>query len=158
MFTTTFESYVAIGWTVCAPVGQHRIFQLVQFLNFLNFQNHREHIYINSWKIHRNRMNGVFSYTGHTHAHRHAHTHAHAHTKTLIFIYRLNLKNHRKNVYNNFWKLRRNRMNGVCCCKATPDTPASTIFKIFIFPKPPWACWQYLVKVSSQSDERCVLL
>ena len=32
MFTTTFESYIAIGWTVCAPARQHRILQLVQFL------------------------------------------------------------------------------------------------------------------------------
>ena len=108
MFTTTFESYITIGWTVYAPVGkvQHQILQLVQFSNFLNFQNHREH------------------------------------------------------VYNNFWKLHRNRMNGACSCweGATPGTPASTIFKFFKFPKPPRGCLQQLVKVSSQSDERCGLL
>ena len=99
---TTFESYITIGWTVCAPVRQHRVLQLVQFLNS---QNHREH------------------------------------------------------VSNNLWKFHRNRMNGVCSCKerATPGTPASTIFKFFKIPKPPRACFQ-LVKVSSQSDERCELL
>ena len=108
MFTTTFESYIAIGWTVYTPVGkvQHWILQLVQFLNFLNFQNHREH------------------------------------------------------VYNNFWKFNRNRMNGACSCREseTPGTPASRIFKFFKFPKPPQECLQQLVKVSSQSDERSVLL
>ena len=30
-------------------------------------------------------------------------------------------------------------MNGVCSCKATRGTPASTIFKFLKFPKPPWA-------------------
>ena len=63
-FTTTFESFIAIGWTVCAPVMQHRLFQLVRFLNF---QNHREHVYNNLWMFHRNRMNVVCSYTGHRH-------------------------------------------------------------------------------------------
>ena len=48
-------------------------------------------------------------------------------------------------------------MNGVCSCKTTPGTPASTIFKIFTFPKSPRECLQ-LVKVSSQSDKRCVLV
>ena len=72
----------------------------------------------------------------------------------------LNFQNHREHVYNNFWKFHRNRMNGACSCResATPGTPASTIFKFFKFPKPPQECLQQLVKVSPQSDERCVLL
>ena len=41
--------------------------------------------------------------------------------------------------------------------RATPGTPASKIFNFFKFPKPLRVCLQ-LVKVSSQSDERCVLL
>ena len=71
----------------------------------------------------------------------------------------LNFHNHREHVYNNLWKFHRNRMNGRPMCSyresATPGTPASTIFK---FPKPPRECLQQLVKASSQSDERCVLL
>ena len=41
-------------------------------------------------------------------------------------------------------------------CRATPDTPASTLFNFFIFQKLLRACLQR-VKVSSQSDEWCVL-
>ena len=41
---------------------------------------------------------------------------------------------------------------------ATPSTPASTISKCLKFPKPPQVFLQQLVKVSSQSDEQCVLL
>ena len=43
-------------------------------------------------------------------------------------------------------------------CRAAPDTSASTIFNFLKFPKPPRACFQQLVKVSSQSDEWCMLL
>ena len=158
MLTTISGSFIAIGWTVRALVGkvQHRVLQLVQFSNFLNFQNHRGNVYNNLWKFHRNRMNGMCSYTGHTHTH--AQKKTHTHTKTLIFIYRLNFQDHREHFYNNFWKLRRNRMNGVCSCRTTPNTPASTIFKFLKFPKSPRACLQQFLKVSSQSEERCVLL
>ena len=46
------------------------------------------------------------------------------------------------------------------CAKFYQDrnTPASTIFNFFKFPKPPRACLQQFLKVSSQQDERCVLL
>ena len=126
-------------------------------------------------------MNGVCSYMGHTHTHSVIYIYIYikfpkppraclqqllkvlsqsdercvllygtqTHTKTLIFIYRLNFQNYRE--------LRRNQMNRVCSC-ATPCTPASTIFKFFKFPKPPRECLQQLVKVSSQSDEECLLL
>ena len=55
---------------------------------------------------------------------------------------RLNIQHHRELVYNNFWKLYRNRMNGVCSYKATPGTPVSIIFTFFKLPKPPRACFQ----------------
>ena len=42
--------------------------------------------------------------------------------------------------------------------KVQHRVPASTILKFFKFPKPPRECLQQLVKVSSQSDERCGLL
>ena len=41
----------------------------IDFIYRLNFQHHREHVYNNFWKFHRNRMNGVCSYTEHTHTH-----------------------------------------------------------------------------------------
>ena len=44
----------------------------------------------------------------------------------------------------------------MCSCRTTQGTAASTIFNFFKFPKPPGACFQKLVKVSSQLDERCV--
>ena len=115
----------------------------------LNFLHHRKHVYNNFWKFHRNQMNGVCSNTGHTHTHTHTHTHI-AYTDIDVYIYcRLNFQYHREHVYNNFWKLHRNRMNGVCSCResATLDTPASTIFKV---PKPPRAYAQQFLKVSSQ--------
>ena len=65
MHTTTCESFIAIRWIVSAPVGQPCLLQLAH-INFLKFWNHRGHVY-NLWKFHRNRMNGVCSYTGHTH-------------------------------------------------------------------------------------------
>ena len=54
MFPITCQSFIAIGWTVYAPLGkvQHRVLQLVQFSKFLNFQNHPEHVYNNLWKFH----------------------------------------------------------------------------------------------------------
>ena len=71
-----------------------------------------------------------------------------------------NFQNHREHFSNNLCKFHRNLMNGVCPCResATPGTPACTIFKFFKFPKAPRECLQQLVKVSSQSDERCGLL
>ena len=74
------------------------------------------------------------------------HTHTQTHTNTLIFIYRLSFQNYLEHVYKKVRKLRRNRMNVVCSCKATPDTPASTIFNFLKFLKPPRACFQQLVK------------
>ena len=102
MFTPTCESFIAIGWTVCAPVGQHRVLQLVQFLNF---QNHSEHVYGNLWKFHHNRMNGPCACmaTSGTPA-------------STIFFY---FQNHREHVYNNLWKFHRNRMIGVCSYRDT---------------------------------------
>ena len=149
MFTTTCESFIAIEWTVRAPVGkmQHRVLQLVQFLNFLNFQSHFEYVY-NNWKFHRNRMNAVCSCRA---------TPGTPASTIFILILFLIYKNHREHVYNNFWKCHRNWVNGVSSCTATPGTPASTIFKFSKFPKPSRAGLQIL-KVSSQSDERCVLL
>ena len=112
MFTITRESFIVIRWTVCAPVGkmQHPVLRLVQCLIFSKFSKPPRAGYNNLWKLHRNRMNGVCSYTGHTHTH------------------------------------------------TTPNTPASIIFNFFKCPKPPRGCLLQLVKVSSRSDKRCVLL
>ena len=148
MFTTC-ESFIAIGRTVCVPVGQHRIRQLLQFLNF---QNHREYVYNNLWKFYRSRMNGVcysrekatpgtsastilkflkfpkppsFIAIGRTVCPPVGQRWVFQLVQFLIF---LNFQDHREYVYNNLWKFHRNRINGMCSCKATPITPASTIF------------------------------
>ena len=117
---------------------------------FLNFQNYREHVYNNLWKFHRNRMNGVCSCraTPSTPA-------------STYFIYFLKFpKSSLACLLQLCWKFHRNRMNVVCSCRerATPCTPASTVFTFLKFPKPPRACLQQLVKVSSQSGKRPVLL
>ena len=79
MFPTTCESFIAIAWTVYAPLGkvQHQVLRLVQCLIFCKFSKPPRACYNNLWKLHRNRMNGVYSYTEDTHKH----------TQTVIFIY-----------------------------------------------------------------------
>ena len=118
---------------------QHRVLRLIQCLIFSKFSKPPRACYSNLWKLHRNRMNGVCSYMGDKHTQTMIFIYiklpkppraclqqllkvssqsderyvllygTHTHTKTLIFIYRLNFQNHRKHVYNNFWKLHRNR-------------------------------------------------
>ena len=137
--TTTCESFIAIGWTVCAPIrGTHRkthtesdfhIYYISKTTASM-FTTTSESFVAIGWTV-----CAPIRHT-HTHAHTHTHTLTHtSHTKTLIFIYRLNFQKHREHVYNNFWKLGRNRMNGVCSCRATPNTPASTIFQFFLISK-----------------------
>ena len=115
---------------------------------FFNFQNHREHVYNNFWKFHRNRMNRVCFCKA-----------TPGNPASTIFKF-LNFQNHRDHVYNNLWKFHRNQMNRVCSCResATPSTTASTMFNFFKIFKSTPGVLQQLVKVSSQSDERCVLL
>ena len=84
---------------------------------FLNFQNHHGHVYNNLWKFHRNRMNGVCSYTGHRHD---------------FYIY-IKFPKPLRACLQQLVKVKSQSMNGVCSYKATLGTPASTIFK---FPKP----------------------
>ena len=61
MFTTTFKSFIGIGWTLCAPVWQTPSTPASTIVKILNFQNHCEHVYNNFWKFHRHRMNSACS-------------------------------------------------------------------------------------------------
>ena len=54
---------------------------------FFNFQNHRGNVYNDLWKFHRNRMNGVCSYTGHTQWERERERETDRHRFLYIYIY-----------------------------------------------------------------------
>ena len=103
---------------LCAPVWQHRVLQVVQFLFFFLISKITANMFTTAFQN--------FSAIGWTVC---APVRQH---RVLQLVQFLNFQNHREHVYNNIWKFHRNRMNGVCSCKATTDTPASTIFK---FPK-----------------------
>ena len=185
MCATTCESFIAIRWTFYSMllVGQHRVLQPVKFLNFqtiVNMFSTCESFIAIGWMVcapgrttsgRPTPASIIFNFfifpkplraclqlvkiSSQSHEWCVLLVRQHRLVNCLFFLY---FQNHCEHVYN-LWIFHRNRMNGVCSCResATPDTPASTIFKFFKFPKPPRACLQQFLKVSSQSDERCVL-
>ena len=156
------ESFIAIGWKVCAP-GRTTSGTPVQFFHFLNFQNHGDHVYNNLWSFIAIRwiLCAPSRTTSGTPASiilfyfllfpkplrtclQLAKVSSQS-DKRCVLVYGTYRYRHWFFYIFNFHlqqrlKVTSQSMNGLCSCKATSGTPTSTIFKLFKFPKPPRAC------------------
>ena len=101
MFPTTCENFIVIRWTLCAPVGQHWVLQLLQFLFLFLISKTIANVFTITcknfiairWTV---RAFNRESATPGTPA-------------STIFNF-LNFKNHPGNGYNNLWKFHLSRI------------------------------------------------
>ena len=82
--TTTCESFIAIGWTVCAPIGTQTLIFIYKLYIYIKFPKPPRACLQQLLKVSSQSDERCVLLCG-----THTHTHTHADRQTLIFIYKI---------------------------------------------------------------------